>query len=116
METFFLSSVPTFAVIAGEKSHAAFAGKEWFLPVPQSLAEELLDKLVRMDFDMAYSQDAELGHAYAANPHKLWVSVNDEANSFVSAVLAGRVPALSRFTVTTVGNQSSFAYCSSARM
>ena len=66
METFFLSSVPTFAVIAGERSHAAFAGKEWFLPVPQSLAEELLDKLVRMDFDMAYSQDAELGHAYAA--------------------------------------------------
>src|SRR5579871_1349812 len=66
METFFLSSVPTFALIAGEKSHVAFAGREWRHPVPQSLAEEMLDKLVRADFDMAYSQDAELGHAYAA--------------------------------------------------
>jgi len=27
METFFLSSVPTFALIAGEKSHVAFAGR-----------------------------------------------------------------------------------------
>lgn len=45
----------------------------------------------------------DLGHAYAANPHALWVSVNDEANSFLSAVLAGQRPQLSRFTVTTVG-------------
>jgi hypothetical protein len=45
----------------------------------------------------------DLGHAYAANPHALWVSVNDEANTFLSAVLAGRQPPLPRFTVTTVG-------------
>ncbi len=44
----------------------------------------------------------DLGHAYAANPHSLWVSVNDEANVFVSAVLAGKRPSLPRFTVRTV--------------
>src|SRR6185295_17942314 len=66
METFFLSSVPTFAVIAGEYSHAAFAGKKYELPVHQGLADDLLTKLIKADFDMAYSQDAELGHAYAA--------------------------------------------------
>ncbi len=32
----------------------------------QGLAEDLLDKLVNDDFDMAYSQDAVLGHAFAA--------------------------------------------------
>ena len=46
----------------------------------------------------------DLGHAYAANPHALlWVSVNDEANAFLTAVLAGQQPKLPRFTVTTVG-------------
>lgn len=45
----------------------------------------------------------DLGHAYAANPHALWVPVNDEANAFLTAVLAGQQPKLPRFTVTTVG-------------
>ncbi len=45
----------------------------------------------------------DLGHAYAANPHVLWVSVNDEANAFLVAVLSGQRPQLPRFTVTTVG-------------
>jgi hypothetical protein len=45
----------------------------------------------------------DLGHAYAANPHALWVSVNDEANAFLTAVLAGPQTKLPRFTVTTVG-------------
>jgi 2,3-dihydroxyphenylpropionate 1,2-dioxygenase len=66
METFFLSSVPTFAVMAGEVSHAVFATKEYKIPIHQAFAEDLLDKLVRADFDMAYSQDAELGHSFAA--------------------------------------------------
>ena len=66
METFFLSSVPTFAVVAGEKANAAFAGKTWAPPIHQPLAEHLLDQLVRRDFDMTYSQDAVLGHSFAA--------------------------------------------------
>jgi 2,3-dihydroxyphenylpropionate 1,2-dioxygenase len=66
LETFFLSSVPTFAVMSGETSHAHFATKDYDLPIHQGLAEELLDGLVRMDFDMSYSQDAVLGHSFAA--------------------------------------------------
>jgi hypothetical protein len=45
----------------------------------------------------------DLGHSYAANPHDLWVAVNNEANAFLSAVLAGQQPQLPRFTATTVG-------------
>src|ERR1700730_18332490 len=66
METFFLSSVPTFAIMSGERARAEFARKTYDLPVHQGLAEDLLDQLVNADFDMAYSQDAVLGHAFAA--------------------------------------------------
>ena len=65
LETFFLSAVPTFAIVGGEKSKAAFARKTYALPI-HPFAEELLDKLVNVGFDMTYSQDAELGHAFAA--------------------------------------------------
>jgi len=66
LETFFLKSVPTFAVIAGERASAVFAGKTWSPAIHQALAEDILEKLVRHDFDMTYSQDAELGHSFAA--------------------------------------------------
>jgi aromatic ring-opening dioxygenase catalytic subunit (LigB family) len=65
LETFFLSAVPTFAIVGGEKSKAAFARKTYALPI-HPFAEELVDKLVNVGFDMTYSQDAELGHAFAA--------------------------------------------------
>jgi aromatic ring-opening dioxygenase catalytic subunit (LigB family) len=66
LETFFLSSVPTFAVIAGEYAHAHFANKTYKVRTHLPLAEDLIDKLVRAEFDMAYSQDAVLGHSFAA--------------------------------------------------
>jgi 2,3-dihydroxyphenylpropionate 1,2-dioxygenase len=52
--------------MSGERARAEFARKTYDLPVHQGLAEDLLDKLVNEDFDMAYSQDAVLGHAFAA--------------------------------------------------
>ena len=66
LETFFLSSVPTFAILSGEYSHSEFAGRKYELPIHQGLAEDLLDKLMAAGFDMGYSQDAVLGHAFAA--------------------------------------------------
>src|SRR5580693_1089580 len=45
LETFFLSSVPTFAVIAGETSKAHFANKSYNMKVHLPLAEDILDKL-----------------------------------------------------------------------
>jgi len=66
VETFSVTCVPTFAIIAGSRALAKFAGREHTLPVHRDLAEDLLDKLVvDHHFDMAYSEDAELGHAFS---------------------------------------------------
>jgi len=65
LETFFLSAVPTFAIVGGEKSKAAFARKSYALPI-HPFTEEILNDLVADGFDLTYSQDAELGHAFAA--------------------------------------------------
>jgi len=66
LETFFLSSVPTFAILSGEYSHAEFAGRKYELKIHEALTEDLLDKLIKAGFDLSYSQDAVLGHAFAA--------------------------------------------------
>jgi len=66
METFFLKSVPTFAIMSCENATAAFAGRSYNPPIHQGLAEAVLDQLVARDFDMAYSQEADLGHSFAA--------------------------------------------------
>jgi 2,3-dihydroxyphenylpropionate 1,2-dioxygenase len=66
LETFFLSAVPTFALMCGKTTDAKFAGHSYAMPTNNAFAAELLDELVSRDFDMVYSQDAELGHAFAA--------------------------------------------------
>jgi aromatic ring-opening dioxygenase catalytic subunit (LigB family) len=65
LETFFLSAVPTFALIGGERVKAAFAGRNYDMPC-HPMSEGLLEHLVSSGFDMVYSQDAVLGHAFAA--------------------------------------------------
>jgi 2,3-dihydroxyphenylpropionate 1,2-dioxygenase len=66
VETFSVTCVPTFAIIAGSRAIARFAGREHTLPVHRDLAEDILDKLVvDHNFDLAYSEDAELGHAFS---------------------------------------------------
>src|SRR6478609_3524251 len=47
METFFLRTVPTFAVMASDRATAAFAGKTWDPPIHQAFAEGLLEQLIR---------------------------------------------------------------------
>jgi aromatic ring-opening dioxygenase catalytic subunit (LigB family) len=66
VETFSVTCVPTFAIIAGNRAIARFAGREHNLPVHREMAEDILNKLVvDHNFDMAYSEDAELGHAFS---------------------------------------------------
>ncbi len=66
VETFSVTCVPTFAIIAGSRAVAKFAGREYKLRVHREMAEDLLGKLVvEQQFDVAYSEDAELGHAFA---------------------------------------------------
>src|SRR4026209_518474 len=66
VETFSVSCVPSFAIIAGDRAIAKFAGREHNLPIHREMAEDILNKLVTAhNFDIAYSEDAELGDAFA---------------------------------------------------
>ncbi len=66
VETFSVSCIPSFAIVAGNRAIAKFAGREHNLPIHREMAEDILDKLVvDHSFDVAYSEDAELGHAFS---------------------------------------------------
>jgi len=65
LETFSMTCVPTFAILAGSTAIAEFAGRKYDLPVHRELAEDLLNRLIRADFDLSYSEDAVLGHTFA---------------------------------------------------
>jgi len=76
VETFSPTCIPTFCIIAGSRAVARFAGREIILPVHREMAEDILHKLVEKNFDMAYSEDAELGHAFAV-PFDLVIGKRD---------------------------------------
>jgi hypothetical protein len=77
VETFSPTCIPTFCIIAGSRAIARFAGREIILPVHREMAEDLLSKLVTdRNIDMAYSEDAELGHAFAV-PFDLVIGKRD---------------------------------------
>lgn len=65
LETFSIGCVPTFALVAGNRAIAEFAGRRFDLPIHREMAEDLLNQLVRAGFDLAYSEDAVLGHTFA---------------------------------------------------
>ena len=57
VETFSVSCIPTFAIVAGNRAIAKFAGREHNLPIHREMAEDILNKLVvEKSFDMAYSE------------------------------------------------------------
>ena len=76
VETFSPTCIPTFCIIAGSRAVARFAGRELTLPVHREMAEDILSKLMERNFDMAYSEDAELGHAFAV-PFDLVIGKRD---------------------------------------
>jgi 2,3-dihydroxyphenylpropionate 1,2-dioxygenase len=65
LETFSMSCIPTFAIIAGDRVVAEHAGFRYDLPNNRKMAEDLLEKLIHAGFQIAYSQDALLGHTFA---------------------------------------------------
>jgi len=65
LETFSIGCVPTFAILAGSRAIAEFAGRSYDLPIHREMAEDFLCQLVGADFDIAYSEDAALGHTFA---------------------------------------------------
>src|SRR3954466_12364026 len=66
VETFSVTCIPTFCIVAGDRAVAKFAGRTHDLPIHREMAEDILNKLVtEHNFDIAYSEDAELGHAFS---------------------------------------------------
>ncbi len=65
LDTFSMTCVPTFAVICGERVIADHVGHHYDLPNNREMAEDFLAKLIQAGFDMAYSEDAVLGHTFA---------------------------------------------------
>lgn len=65
LDTFSMTCVPTFAVICGNRVIADHVGHHYDLPNNREIAEDMLDKLIHAGFDMAYSEDAVLGHTFA---------------------------------------------------
>lgn len=65
LETFSIGCVPTFAIVAGSRAIAEFAGRRFDLPIHREMAEDLLNRLIGAGFDLAYSEDAVLGHTFA---------------------------------------------------
>jgi len=65
LDTFSMTCVPTFAIICGERVIADHGGHHYDLPNNRDMAEDFLEKLIGAGFDMAYSEDALLGHTFA---------------------------------------------------
>jgi 2,3-dihydroxyphenylpropionate 1,2-dioxygenase len=65
LETFSIGCVPTFAILAGSRAIAEFAGRRYDVPIHREMAEDFLNRLIRAEFDLAYSEDAILGHTFA---------------------------------------------------
>jgi len=65
LDTFSVTCVPTFAIICGQRVIADHVGHHYDLPNHREMAEDLLDKLIHKGFDIAYSEDAVLGHTFA---------------------------------------------------
>lgn len=65
LDTFSMTCVPTFAIICGNRVIADHVGHHYDVSNHREMAEDLLEKLVLKGFDMAYSEDAILGHTFA---------------------------------------------------
>jgi 2,3-dihydroxyphenylpropionate 1,2-dioxygenase len=64
LETFWLEAVPTFTLVISEECEAVYTKWRRRKKVHTDLAVDLLKGVVAQDFDLTYSQDAELGHAF----------------------------------------------------
>jgi aromatic ring-opening dioxygenase catalytic subunit (LigB family) len=65
LETFSLDLVPTFTLYTGPRAEGEFGGEPFSRPVHTGLATAMVEGLIERGFDMAYSQRAVLGHAFA---------------------------------------------------
>lgn len=64
LETFWLEAVPAFTVVLSPTVKAQYTGTTREARVHTDLATHLLKGVIARDFDLTYSQDAALGHAF----------------------------------------------------
>src|SRR5262249_812031 len=64
LETFWLEAVPAFTVVLSPDVTAHYMDQEKTVRVDTRLATKILHGLIERDFDLTYSQDALLGHAF----------------------------------------------------
>ncbi|WP_042406901.1 hypothetical protein [Streptacidiphilus carbonis] len=64
LETFWLEAVPAFTLVISEECEAAYTQWRRRKKIHTSLAVDLLKGVIAQDFDLTYSQEAELGHAF----------------------------------------------------
>ena len=75
---------------------------------PAIQAEQEIQKLTAADAAYpVWSIYGDIGHSYAANPGAVWQTLNGDANTWLSTILAGGTPTLARATVATVVCNSS---------
>jgi aromatic ring-opening dioxygenase catalytic subunit (LigB family) len=64
LETFWLEAVPAFTLVLSPEVTAHYMATSKTVPVHTELAKHLLKGVIAQDFDLTYSQEAVLGHAF----------------------------------------------------
>ncbi|WP_194892721.1 hypothetical protein [Catenulispora pinisilvae] len=64
LETFWLEAVPAFTLVVSQECEAVYTRWRRRKEIHTSLAVDLLKGVIARDFDVTYSQQAELGHAF----------------------------------------------------
>ncbi len=71
VENFYLNVVPPFVVFTGTEARGHFAGLDFRYRGHPELARALLEEGLRLGVDLAYSQNAYLGHSFVVPLHYL---------------------------------------------
>ena len=64
LETFWLEAVPTFTLVVSQECEAHYMEQQMRKAVHTEVAVDLLKKVIADGFDVTYSQEAVLGHAF----------------------------------------------------
>ena len=71
VENFYLDVVPAFTIFTGTEARGHFAGKDFCYRGHPEVARALLEEGLRLGVDLAYSQQAHLGHSFVVPLHFL---------------------------------------------
>ncbi len=96
MKTLSVPFVPTLEIIAGNRALEEHRGFHSDLPNNRDMAEDLLNQLIQANFDVAYSEDALLGHTFAVPFEYLLEKRNIPVVPFFTNVYLPPLPSMRR--------------------